>query len=334
MTPASASPDPPDMPVPHATPADNSKANGDGRAAGGVAAGGVAAGGVAAGRVAAGGVAAGGRAAAGRAAGGKAALVAALADDLAGETADLLSMLTGRPPADWDAATPAVGWSVRDQVTHLAFFDDSSLLSLRDRHAFIAQREQLRAAGENFPDAVAERHRRLPGADCLAWLTRSRAELIEAYRAADPAARLPWYGPDFSVPASATGRLMETWAHGQDIADALGVARTPTARLRHVAEIGIRAFGFSFRGRGLAIPDEPVLVELTGPQGQGWTWGPSDAVNRVTGDAVDFCLVVTQRRNPADTGLTVTGDVATAWIAIAQAFAGRPTGPRAPRSMR
>ena len=198
----------------------------------------------------------------------------------------------------------------------------------------IARREDLRAAGENFPDVVAEQHRHLPGDDCLAWLTRSRAQLVTAYRAADPAARLPWYGPDFSVPASVTGRLMETWAHGQDIADALGVTRAPTARLRHVAEIGIRAFAFSFRARGLAIPDEPVLVELNGPAGQAWTWGPPDAANRVTGNAPDFCLVVTQRRNVADTGLTVAGDVAAAWMAIAQAFAGRPTDPRPPRSAR
>jgi uncharacterized protein (TIGR03084 family) len=263
---------------------------------------------------------------------GKAELVAVLTTDLAGETADLLPLLARLGEADWDAPTPAEGWSIRDQVTHLAFFDDTTLLSLRDRAAFLAQRDELRALGDRFGDVVADQHRHLPGGYCLEWLASSRARLIEAYKAVDPAARLPWYGPDFSVPASVTGRLMETWAHGQDIADAIGVARPPTARLRHVADIGIRAFAFCFQGRGLAVPAQPVRVELAGPAQsappQAWTWGPADAVNRVTGDALDFCLVVTQRRNVADTGLAVAGDVATRWISIAQAFAGPPTDPR------
>jgi uncharacterized protein (TIGR03084 family) len=261
-------------------------------------------------------------------------LVLRLADDLAGETAGLLPLLARLGESDWDTPTPAEGWSIRDQVTHLAFFDDASLLSIRDRDAFIAQRAELRALGDRFPDLVAAQHRHLPGGFCMEWLASSRATLIEAYRAVDPVVRLPWYGPDFSVPASITGRLMETWAHGQDIAESLGVTRQPTHRLRHVAELGIRAFAFCFAQRGLTVPQEPVYVELAGPgaskEQAAWTWGPADAVNRVTGDALDFCLVVTQRRNVADTGLTVTGDVAAAWIAIAQAFAGPPTDPRPP----
>lgn len=272
---------------------------------------------------------------------GKAELVVVLTTDLAGETDDLLPLLAGLGEADWDAPTPATRWSIRDQVTHLAFFDDATLLSLRDRAAFLAQRDELRALGDRFPDVIAEQHRHLPGGFCLEWLASSRASLIEAYKAVDPAARLPWYGLDFSVPASITGRLMETWAHGQDIADATGAIRRPTARLRHVADIGIRAFAFCFQGRGLAVPAQPVRVELAGPGVPGesvpaetWTWGPDDAENRVTGDALDFCLVVTQRRNVADTGLAVAGDVAVRWISIAQAFAGPPTDPRPPRPRR
>ena len=259
-------------------------------------------------------------------------LVLRLANDLAAETADLLPLLAPLGEADWDKLTPAAGWSIRDQVTHLAFFDDTSLLSIRDAAAFIAGREELRSLGDRFPDVIAEQHRHLPGRYCLEWLASSRAALVRAYREADPAARLPWYGPDFSVAASATGRLMETWAHGQDIADCLGASRRPTRRLRHVADIGIRALAFCFTNRGLPVPPDPVYVELQRPDAPArtWTWGPSDAVNRVTGDVLDFCLVVTQRRNVADTSLAVTGEVAAAWIAIAQAFAGRPTDPRPP----
>ena len=123
---------------------------------------------------------------------------------------------------------------------------------------------------------------------------------------------------------------METWAHGQDIVDALGVERAATGRLRHVADLGIRAMPYSYTVNDLSPPAEAIRVELAGPDGGQWSWGPADAVNRVSGDAVDFCLVVTQRRHFEDTGLMVTGPVAREWIPIAQAFAG-PAGPGRPR---
>ncbi len=124
------------------------------------------------------------------------------------------------------------------------------------------------------------------------------------------------------VASSITARLMETWAHGQDIADAVGVHRIPTDRLRHVAHIGIRALPYSFAVNDQPVPTEPIRVELAGPHGDLWHWGPDDATDRVSGTALDFCLVVTQRRHRDDTGLTVSGSTANAWIAIAQAFAG------------
>jgi uncharacterized protein (TIGR03084 family) len=135
-----------------------------------------------------------------------------------------------------------------------------------------------------------------------------------------------------SVASFATARVMETWAHGQDVADALGVVRAPTMRLRHVAEIGVRARPFAYVSRGRDVPDRGVRVELDAPDGTTWAWGPDDAADRITGDALDWCLVATQRRNPVDTTLVVTGDVATEWIGIVQAFAGPPTDQRPPRA--
>jgi uncharacterized protein (TIGR03084 family) len=133
-----------------------------------------------------------------------------------------------------------------------------------------------------------------------------------------------------SVASSATARLMETWAHGQDIADALGATREPTGRLRHIAHLGVSTRGFTFALRQRPVPGTPVRVELAAPGGGTWAWGPDGAPDRVTGPAVDFCLVVTQRRNLADTSLTVTGPAAAEWMAIAQAFAGLPTDGRPP----
>lgn len=255
-------------------------------------------------------------------------LVDNLAADLRDETAELTAVLDGLSAADWDRPTPADRWAVRDQVTHLAYFDDAAALSLRDPDAFRREAAKvMEAGGASFPDTIAERNRNRPGPDCQAWFSRSRDALIAAYLAADPAARLPWYGPDMGIPSSLTARLMETWAHGQDIRDAVGAPASATPRLRHIANLGVRTLGFCFTQRGLPVPEEAVQVTLAGPDGDAWSWGPDDAVNRVTGDAVDFCLVVTQRRNAADTGLAVTGPVAERWISIAQAFAGRPTDP-------
>jgi uncharacterized protein (TIGR03084 family) len=259
-------------------------------------------------------------------------IVGQLAADLAEETASLAGILSRGTPAVWDRYTPAEGWTIRDQVTHLAFFDDATLLAVQDPAGFARQRAELLALGDGFPDAVAARYRHLSGRDCLSWFQRSRAMLLTAYLAADPGARLPWYGPDMGLASSVTARLMETWAHGQDIVDALGEHRAPTGRLRHVADLGVRTFAFCFRLRGQPVPDAPVRVELAGPGGQRWAWGPAGAENRVEGDAEDFCLVVTQRRNVADTGLKVSGPVAAGWIAIAQAFAGVATDPRPPGS--
>jgi uncharacterized protein (TIGR03084 family) len=127
-----------------------------------------------------------------------------------------------------------------------------------------------------------------------------------------------------SVASMATGRLMETWAHGQDVADALGVARTPTERLRHVARIGVRARDFAFHVRGLTPPASEFRVELTGPAGELWTYGPEDAAQRVTGPALDFCLLVTQRAHRDDLAVRADGPDADRWLDIAQAFAGPP----------
>jgi uncharacterized protein (TIGR03084 family) len=133
-----------------------------------------------------------------------------------------------------------------------------------------------------------------------------------------------------SAASSLTARIMETWAHTQDIADALGVIREPTERLRHVAHIGVGARAFSYAVHGQPAPETPVRVDLTGPGGAVWTWGPQDAGNRVTGPALDFCLLVTQRRHRDDLALTITGPAATEWMAIAQAFAGEAGTGRSP----
>jgi uncharacterized protein (TIGR03084 family) len=133
-------------------------------------------------------------------------------------------------------------------------------------------------------------------------------------------------------PASfATARLREYWAHGQDVADGLGVTRTPTARLRHICHIGYRTRGFSYVNRGLEPPSADVRLELTAPDGTTWTYGDDSAPDRVTGPALDFCLLVTQRRHRDDVDVAAHGAAADEWLSIAQAYAGPPGPGRAKR---
>jgi uncharacterized protein (TIGR03084 family) len=253
----------------------------------------------------------------------------ALLTDLAAETKAVRDLLVPLDNAGWETPTPSAGWAIRDQISHLAYFDETAALAATDPERFRGEAAALMRAGPGFPDEIAHRYRYLPPAELLAWFDGARGRYIAALVRTEPTARLPWYGPDMSAASSVTARLMETWAHGQDVADALGVRREPTGRLRHVAYLGVRTFGFSFGLHGRPVPDSPVRVELAAPDGILWAWGPVGARDRVAGSALDFCLVVTQRRHLADTALQVRGPVAAEWISIAQAFAGaRGTGRR------
>jgi uncharacterized protein (TIGR03084 family) len=258
--------------------------------------------------------------------------LSALTADLAVESASLDEMLGPLPPSQWQLPTPADGWTIADQVSHLAYFDETTLLSIRDPGRFRAEAAALAGRGEDFPDQIAAEYRRLGAAELLGWFRAARQALLDGYAGADPAARLPWYGLDMGPASSITARLMETWAHGQDIADTLGLERPATSRLRHVAHLGIRSLPYSYAVNGRPQPEAPIRVELLAPDGSQWTWGPADAGDRVSGTALDFCLVVTQRRHLSDTGLAVTGETARDWIAIAQAFAGAAGPGRKPLS--
>jgi uncharacterized protein (TIGR03084 family) len=254
----------------------------------------------------------------------------ALIEDLAAETAALRAIVDPLADADWLRPTPAPGWTIADQVSHLAYFDQMAVTSATDPDAFAAEVAQLAASGVVDPDAIAAKYRDLTPAQLRSWFARTRDEVLSVFGGLDATARVPWFGPPMSVASAVTARLMETWAHGQDIADTVGADREPTPRLRHVAHIGVGARAFSYVAHGLPVPADPVRVELAAPSGELWTWGPADASDRVSGAALDFCLLVTQRRHRADTAVTAQGPIAEQWLTIAQAFAGPPGPGRAP----
>lgn len=255
----------------------------------------------------------------------------AVLDDLVGESAELDLLVAELGGDRWALATPAPRWTVAHQIAHLAWTDRAALLAVTAPDAFGAEVEKALAAPETFVDDGAEEGAGLDPAVLLARWREGREELQRALRTAPSGARFPWYGPPMSTASMATGRLMETWAHGQDVADALGVRRAPTARLRHVARIGVRARDFAFGARGLDVPGEEFRVELTAPDGELWAYGPADAVQRVTGPALDFCLLVTQRAHRDDLALRAAGADADRWLGIAQAFAGPPGAGRTPK---
>ncbi|WP_230466279.1 TIGR03084 family metal-binding protein [[Actinomadura] parvosata] len=239
-------------------------------------------------------------------------------DDLVAEGDELDALVAAED--DWSKPTPAVGWTIAHQIAHLAAADANVLIALRAPEEFDAVLKQAEAAGSRYADL-----------DAAAGAARPRSVLLEQWRAGrrEVAARLrdvpadqvfPWYGSQADATLMVPLRLMETWAHGQDVFDTLGVEHRPTNRLRHVALLGVMGRELSFHAAQLPPPAEPFRVELTGPDGETWAWGPEDAAQRVQGSALDFCLRVTRRRPLAETGLTAVGQDARTWLDVARVF--------------
>ena len=260
----------------------------------------------------------------------------ALCDDLRAESQELDDLL-GRPVdgSIWNLGTRFHGWSVWDEITHLHLFDELAVLALADRDAFMTERRLIEAQlaeGSQISGIARERFANLPGtAIAPRWRTGWQT-LADTLAELDPKARLPWFGPDMSARSFATARMMETWAHGQDVWDALDQRRPPSPRLAHIAQLGVLTFGWSFANRGRRPSGSMPQVHLIGPQGEAWHWGDAASTERISGPALDFCLVVTQRRHVLDTHLEVDGDTAREWMLIAQCFAGPAASPPAPRS--
>ena len=259
-----------------------------------------------------------------------------LLGDLDDEYRDLRDLVAplGPDAPEWDLPTPAAGWAVRDQVSHLAFFDDAGRMAMVEPDAFAESVEVAMASVGDPMEAHLARGRAMDGGELMAWWDGAHRGMVDAFATADPSARVPWYGPPMGVLSFISARLMETWAHGQDVADALGHQRRPTDRLRHVAHLGVRARPFSYLVRGREVPPGRIEVVLTAPSGASWEWtagsgDDAESVATVTGSALEFCLVVTQRRNVADTALVIEGPLAVEWMSVAQAFAG-PPGPGRP----
>lgn len=245
--------------------------------------------------------------------------------DTADESAALFDVLRHLSPSDWNSPTGCVPWTIGDQISHLAWNDDATVRALTQPEAFVATRATTPEGIQAMVDAVIVDHHAMEGAALLDWFQSARGSLLDAFRVAEPKARMPWYGPDMSVTSKLTARFMETWAHGWDVIDALHQTYEPTDRLRHVVFLGLQALPNAFTTHLRPVPNEAVRVNVVLPGGTHLTIGPPDVTNIVEGSGFELALVVTQRRNVDDTSLRAVGAVAEAWLTIAQAFAG-PAG--------
>lgn len=261
--------------------------------------------------------------------------VAEIAADLRVEQEDLDAVVATLSDEQWAMPTPSPGWTVADQIAHLTFFDRTATTAVLEPERFAAETaellETLAGDGADMDEATLAWSRDLAPAELLDRWRVNRAGLLDAAATLDEEARVPWYGPSMGATSFLTARLMETWAHGRDVADTVGTSPTPTDRLRHIAQLGVMTHKWSYLNRGLEPPAERVRVELTAPSGQTWTWNDEATAGTVRGPAEDFCLVVTQRRHVDDTALVTDGDAAREWMEKAQAFAGGATEGPAPR---
>jgi len=259
----------------------------------------------------------------------RARLLGELLTDLRAEGEALDAAVADLEDTAWLSPTPAEGWTVATSIAHLDWTNAQALLALTDPAGFTVSAERARDRMDRLVDDEARTLAAAAPEQVLTSWRDSRDALSTALADCPDGVRIPWFGTPMSAVSMATARLMETWAHGLDVTDALGLPPSVSPRLRHVADLGVRTRDFAFAQRGLPPPGEPFRVDLVAPDGSAWTWGPEDAGQRVTGPALDFCFRVTRRRHREDLALEAVGSDAERWLDLAQAFAG-PAGDERP----
>ncbi len=253
------------------------------------------------------------------------------AKDFANESASLERILSGLRPNEFERKTAFKSWTIEQILRHLHLWNQAALWSLIDEprfHAYIKQAaDPIQAFG-----LVDFEKKFLDGLSGLALFDAWRSfypKMAEAFSAVDPSQRVVWAGPSMSARSSVSARYMETWAHSQAIYDELGVDREENDAIEAIVRLGFNTYGWTFANRGLPVPEPRPTLALTAPSGAVWELGDAAGDERIEGSAVEFCQVVAQTRNIADTKLRVRGPNATSWMAIAQCFAGPPNDPPA-----
>ena len=253
------------------------------------------------------------------------------AEDFLAESNALHALIEGLTDTEFERPTAFKGWTLNNVIRHLHVWNHAADLSLIEGDSFAAFYAQV---GESLAGGLRDFEERwLEGLSGPALAEAWRdfyTEMAGRFGAADPSLRVKWAGPDMSVRSSITARLMETWAHGQEVYDELGVVRINEDRIRNIVVLGNNTYAWTYAVREMTAPDPIPYLLLTAPSGEVWTSNQPSAEERIEGPAEAFCQVVTQVRNVADTQLRVTGANATDWMSRAQCFAGSAENPPAP----
>lgn len=247
--------------------------------------------------------------------------------DLTAEADEVDRLVAGLDAAGWQRPTPAPGWTVAHQVAHLAFVFRIAGLAASDPESFTAMTAN---AGQSLDATVNNALRDYLDDPPEVLLSRWRDERdtsIKALAAVPADQVVPWLVRPLPARVLMCAGIMECFAHGQDIADALDVTRvrTDADRLWNLAWFATLTWDFGYQARGETPPDVQFRYELTAASGVSWEFGPTDAEQRITGPAEDFCLLVTRRRHRDDLAVVATGADADHWLDIAQAYRG-PAG--------
>jgi len=238
---------------------------------------------------------------------------------------ELGRLLTGLDAKQWALPTPSIGWTIAHQIAHLAATFKMAGAAAADPTAFKAMTAQL---GPDFDANVMAALGQYLSDPPETLLARFKAELdasVEALAAVPAGQMVPWLVNPLPADVLASAGMMELFGHGQDVADALGVAPNRTDRIKYLVVFGVRTMSFGYLARGETPPDGEFRFELTSPSGEQWEFGPDDATQKITGPAVDFCLLVTRRRHRDDLAMKAVGAEAEHWLDIAQAYRG-PAG--------
>ena len=252
------------------------------------------------------------------------------AHDYVAEASELANILANQPESIFAQTTLFKSWTINDVIGHLYMFDVAALKTLQSADEFDVFYTQISERLDQGMSLLESQHsylQDLSGKRLFSKWQKNSQKLGEAYAKSDPKKRLKWVGPDMSAMSSITARQMETWAHGQEVFDALGIPRPTHDRIKNICHLGVVTFGWSFQNRQIAVPQPEPYVSLKAPSGKIWEWNNPASPYSVKGDALDFATVVTQVRNIKDTNLKIEGQVAKQWMEIAQCFAGKPENP-------
>jgi uncharacterized protein (TIGR03084 family) len=234
-----------------------------------------------------------------------------LLTDLADEQASLDRLLTSIPDAEWVRTTPAPGWTIADQVGHLAASERAAALALAGRSDEVfGGRLREPTVRESDPATLLD-----------AWRT-ARSATLAGFAPLSDRDRVVWGAGPMSARSFAEARLMETWAHGLDCHAALKITPVDTARLRWIAGVGLRSLPYAFSLTTDAPPGDirNIALDLRAPDGTRWRYGPSATADVIRGAAGEWCRVATKRCRAQDTSLEASTPLAALALEVARAY--------------